>query len=805
MYGGADAFPPCASDTERFERVMIPLSLAREWRLSCLSYMTVIAVICAVAAGPVSAQTEVAEAPRPTVGGAVRMSAGRVSEGPTAENWRDPLVWGEAEVISNFIQSEPVEGSPASEQTEVRVAFDEEAIYVGAWLYDSEPSQIVVGEQRRDASLTRFDAFLLVLDTYNDRENGFVFATNPGGIEHDGQVIDEGRQTGRGRGGARGNSGRQQGGAQGGFNINWDGSWTVSTDRDERGWYAFFRIPFSTLRYGAGTEQEWGVNFGRFIGRKNEQVYWAPLARQDNLYRVSYAGALEGLSVPAQRLITFTPYALSSAQKVPATSPAVDYPFEVGADAKIGITPALSLDLTVNTDFAQVEVDNEQVDLTRFSLFFPEKRPFFLENAGRFAVGNNQSAQMFFSRRIGIGEGGAPVPIEWGSRLSGRVAGLDVGLIHMRTEAVEDGTPGNGYTVARLARELPNRSGVGVMFTERSSIGVANDRGRTFAADTNIGIGEFFNFTGVLGATTSSVPGEETPTDGREAIILTSIYRDSDWQIRGSYDRIGANFNPEVGFLRRSDFQQVSGTIWRDIRVPSSDWIRQLSPHTSYTTAYGLESGVKETATWHMHTNMSLENGGQFSFAGDWIYDGLTEPLSLTTGVDDQGDGTFVEVSPGEYSGWLFNPTINTSSQVPIVWRTNLLLGQFFSGTRKGGSTSLSFQLGGALTGAIALEYNRIELPEPGGKFDATLLSSRVGYSFSPTLYIQSLIQYNTQTAVWSGNLRFGWVDTAGTGLFIVFNERQSERIGGLTSSLLERTVSIKFSRQLDLTRIGRE
>ena len=784
---------------------MTPLSRIREVRLSCLLHIAIIAVICAVAAGSLSAQTESSGVPTPTVGGAVRMSAGQLSQGLSAENWRDPLAWGEAEVISNFIQSEPVEGSPASEQTEVRVAFDEEAIYVGAWLYDSEPSQIVVGEQRRDASLTRFDAFLLILDTYNDDENGFAFATNPGGIEHDGQVIDEGRQTGRGRGGARGNAGRQQGGAQGGFNINWDGSWTVSTERDEEGWYAFFRIPFSTLRYGAGTEQEWGVNFGRYIGRKNEQVFWAPLARQDNLYRVSYAGVLEGLSVPAQRLITFTPYALSSAQKVPATSPTFDYPFEVGADAKIGITPALSLDLTVNTDFAQVEVDNEQADLTRFSLFFPEKRPFFLENAGRFAVGNNQSAQMFFSRRIGIGEGGLPVPIEWGSRLSGRVGGLDVGLIHMRTGGAQVGLSGNGYTVARLSRELPNRSGVGVMFTERSSIDVVNDHGRTFAADANIGIGEFFNFTGVLGATTASVPGEEALTDAREAIILTANYRDPNWQLRSSYDRIGANFNPEVGFLRRSDFQQISGTIWRDIRVPSSDWIRQFSPHTSYTVAYAIGSGVKETATWHMHTMMNLENGGQYSFAGDWIFEGLTEPLSLTTGVDDEGNRTSVVVPTGEYSGWLFNPGINTSSQVPVVWRTNLLLGQFFSGTRKGGNTSLSFQLGGALAGAIGLEYNKIELPGPGGSFDTTLLSSRIGYSFSPTLYIQSLIQYNTQTAVWSGNFRFGWVDTAGTGLFIVFNERQHERLAGLTSNLLERTASIKFSRQLDLTRIGRD
>ena len=363
----------------------------------------------------------------------------------------------------------------------MRVAFDEEAIYVGAWLYDSEPSQIVVGEQRRDASLSRFDAFLLVLDTYNDGENGFVFANESRG--------DRARRTGDRRRSAKpegvlvalaGTPDASRAALRGGSTSTGMAAGRYRRTATSGVGTPFFRIPFSTLRYGAGTEQEWGVNFGRYVGRKNEQVYWAPLARQDNLYRVSYAGVLEGLSVPAQRVITFTPYALSSAQKIPTTSQAFDYPFEVGADAKIGITPALSLDLTVNTDFAQVEVDNEQVDLTRFSLFFPEKRPFFLENAGRFAVGNNQSAQMFFSRRIGIGEGGAPVPIEWGSRLSGRVADLDVGLIHMRTEAVEGGTPGNGYTVARLARELPNRSGVGLMFTERSALGVANDHGRTF-------------------------------------------------------------------------------------------------------------------------------------------------------------------------------------------------------------------------------------------------------------------------------------------------------------------------------------
>ena len=248
----------------------------------------------------------------------------------------------------------------------------------------------------------------------------------------------------------------------------------------------------------------------------------------------------------------------------------------------------------------------------------------------------------------------------------------------------------------------------------------------------------------------------------------------------------------------------MSGTVWRYVRVPSISWLRELQPHTSYTTSYGLQTGIKETATWHIHVVSALENGGRLGHATDWVYDGLSEPLSLTTGVDDQGNRTTVEVLPGEYSGILYNPTFSTSSQVPVVWSTNLILGRFFSGNRRGGNTTLSFQFGGALTGALGFEYNRIELPGPGGRFDATLLSSRIGYSFSPNLYLQSLIQYNTQTAVWSGNLRFGWVDTAGTGLFIVYNERQNDRLGGITTSLMERTVSLKFSRQLDIAEMGR-
>ena len=729
-------------------------------------------------------------------GAAPRLSAIRVPAGPDPAAWRDPAAWGGALPASVFIQAEPLEGSPSSEPTEVRVVYDDEAIYIGAWMYDAAAEEISVGEQRRDAALTRFDAFLVIFDTFHDRENGFVFATNPGGIQHDGQVVDEGRAGG---GGGR----RFQGGAQGGFNLNWDGNWTVSTERDEAGWYALLRIPFSTLRYGPGEVQEWGVNFGRYIGRKNEQVYWSPVPRQYNLYRLSYAGVLDQVQVPARRQVTLTPYVLASARKVPEINPEFELPTEFGADAKIGITPSLSLDLTVNTDFAQVEVDNEQVDLTRFSLFFPEKRPFFLENAGRFAVGSNRSAQMFFSRRIGIGEGGRPVPIDWGGRLSGRAGAFDVGLLRMRTGGIGGSPTGNDYTVARLAREFPNRSAVGVMYTERSATGLPGDFGRTFALDTNIGVGEFFNFTGVIGATSRSAGGESLASSAQEAVILTSDFRNADWRVTGSYDRIGDHFNPEVGFLRRSNYQEIGGSLWRYIRVPGISWLRELRPHTNYGVSYGLESGIRETTSWHVDSHIVWDNGALMSPATDWLFDGLTEPLRLATGVNAEGERTYVEIPPGEYSGWLLNPHVQTSTQAPVTWNTTLAIGHFFSGSQRGVSSQLSFQFGGSLSGELGLEYNRIQLPGPGGSFDATLASARAGYAFSPNLYVQSLVQYNTQTEVWSGNFRFGWIDSAGTGLFVVYNERQSERLDGLFDGLLERTLSIKLSRQLDVRRLG--
>jgi hypothetical protein len=419
--------------------------------------------------------------------------ATRVDSAPVIDGLLDESLWDAAAPLEDFVQHEPNEGRPANESTEVRILYDRGAIYVGARMFDSNPAAIRLGENRRDANLSDADAFLIVFDTYLDRQNAFVFGTTPVGIEYDGQVTRDGQ-------GGLNTARRQQAGAGsgGGFNLNWDGSWEVATSSDELGWSAEFRIPFSTLRYRGGGEQEWGLNMARMIRRLNEEVFWAPIARQHTLYRVSEAGTLQGLATPGRRYMTFTPYVIGSAhndfEAVPAQN--TDWQGEFGFDSKIGVTSSLNLDLTYNTDFAQVEADEQQINLTRFSLFFPEKRPFFLENAGLFSIGTPRAGSdlgldLFYSRRIGIGSDGDLVPIVAGGRLTGKAGGINLGLLSIQTEEVEPyGIPNNNYSVGRLLKELPNRSQLGAMVISRLNTDSTADYNLTFAADGRLGIGE---------------------------------------------------------------------------------------------------------------------------------------------------------------------------------------------------------------------------------------------------------------------------------------------------------------------------
>ena len=716
-------------------------------------------------------------------------TATEVTEPPGIDGRLDEAVWARAGVLTDFVQRLPYDGQPASERTEVRVIFDTEAIYVGVWAFDSQAGAITYGERIRDYEVNRSDAVVFVLDTYNDDQNGFVFGTTPTGIEYDGQVANEGRGGGRFQGGGFNSRQRFQSGSGGGFNKNWDGSWTVATTTDGDGWYAEFRIPFNTLRY-AGDAETWGFNVMRRIRRLNEESFWTPVPREFNLYRLNYAGDLEGLRPPFRRLATVTPYFLGSTARDYAASTDFDQEGNLGGEVKVQVTQGLTLDVTYNTDFAQVEVDDQQLNLTRFSLSFPEKRPFFLENAGFFSVGGG-GADLFFSRRIGIA-GGQPVPIRGGSRLSGRAAGLNVGLLHIETGAADGLADAHGFSVARIAKELPNRSRVGGLFVNKG--GPGGDFNRTYAADASVGVGEALTLSSFVSQTDDSQPaGSEYAWD------LSGNFSSRDWTVTAQAREIGEGFNPEVGFLPRRGYRYYQAHIMYKIRPC---WLREIRPHISYFTYRSRKTGVghgfEESARIHIDSHWEWPSGAQIHTGANFNTEGIYRPFRIV--------GTDVTIPVGTYRGWESQLVFNSNAAARLSATSRIHFGSFLTGNRRGGNGSLTFRPNASFSTSARVTYFDVNLPE--GNFETVLLGMNFGYFLTPRVYLQSLVQYSNQADSWSANLRFGWLNTAGTGLFIVYNDLQGfgypdglNPDGGrfVESGTLARSFIVKFTRQFNV------
>jgi len=420
----------------------------------------------------------------------------------------DDPAWLGAEVISEFVQNRPLEGHPVSERTEVRLLYDDQYLYIGAELFDADPSGIISPTLERDPNTRDGDALGILLDTFLDRSTGFAFYVNPGGAVRDGQVSDDGRNA----------------------NFAWDGAFEVRTRIHEEGWTVEMAIPFSTLRFDPGrVDQSWGLNLLRRIRRKNEDAVWAPMDRQWALHTPSRAGTLRGLEgIRAGRNLSVKPYALStrpSGQLVDPLDRSLEW--DAGVDMKYGVTAGLTLDLTLNTDFSQVEVDQQQVNLTRFSLFFPERRDFFLENEGIFTFGDNtsfgertgvsrQDFTLFHSRRIGLTPTGDPLPILGGGRVSGTIGGAEVGLLSMRTRAVGGGgAPGESFSVGRLRLRPAPGLDVGGMVVQRSTVGAVAQINRSYGVDANYQVGPHVLIQSYLAGTEGTGPG---PGPSRQAL-----------------------------------------------------------------------------------------------------------------------------------------------------------------------------------------------------------------------------------------------------------------------------------------------
>ena len=696
-------------------------------------------------------------------------------------------IWDDIVPVTGFLQNTPDEGQPASERTEVRIIYTEDTVYFGIVAYVSDPSTIIVSDSRRDSSLDDTDSFQIIIDTYLDKQNGFVFGTNPAGLEYDGQVTNEGQGSGRfgGGGGVRRSGSQQQRGSGGGFNVNWDGVWQVGAEISEIGWTAEIAIPFRTLRYPSGDVQTWGLNFQRNIRSRNEQSYWAPLPRQFRLHRLSLAGELQGIEVPPQRNLKLTPYVLGEAlRRTDDTKTTALGDF--GADLKYSITPSVTLDLTYNTDFAQVEVDDQQVNLDRFNLFFPEKRAFFLENAGLFSVGQPGQLEVFFSRRIGIGESGGQIPILGGGRLSGKVGNnTNVGFLNIQTESVNaTGTPSNNFTVARVRQDFQNRSNVGAMFVNRGGIGnLAGERdyNRSYAVDGRWGIGQAGTVSGFAAQT--DTPGLEGDT---HAFNMAANYDSERYQLRGGFTEVGPNFNPEVGFYARRGYRRSDASVRTTFRPENPLGILEWFPHASHYTIWNFVTGQQETQYTHLDNGIEWRNGYQVSTGVNLTKEGVLEPFQIFPGVT-------VPVDTYDHAEAVIR--FNTNRGAPLSFTFRATVGGFFGGDRVQMGPEVSMRVGETFNAQLSWSRNDIDLP--GGAFVTNLGSVRLNYSFTTRMFVQALVQYNDRADLWSANIRFALLSDANTGLFIVYNDTQG--LGDVRPTGAGRTLTIKYSQLFDV------
>ena len=695
----------------------------------------------------------------------------------------DEGIYDAIEPISDLIQIEPDAGAPATERSEFWLLFDDTNVYVSGRLHIAAPeSEWIANEMRRDSfNVVSNENVSFLLDTFYDRRNGVLMTVTPLGGRMDGQVTGE----------------RD-------YNGDWNPIWDVRTGRFDGGWTFEAEIPFKSLRYSPGLEQVWGVQLRRNVQSKNETSYLTRLDRglgRAAILQASQAATLVGVEVPNDsRLFEIKPYVIGDVSSVPGSSgglvSAGDGNF--GLDlVKVGVTENLTADFTVNTDFAQVEADTQQVNLTRFSLFFPEKREFFLENQGVFAFGgagargsfggSAETPVLFYSRRIGL-SGGQEVPLTAGGRLTGRAGRFSLGVLNIRTgDAPASGAVDTNFTVARIKRDILRRSSIGAIVTNRTALADAAGSNAaigvdaTFAFYDNVLINSYWARTRTTGeeGKDSSYKGEFRYNGDRYGVSAEHLFVDE-------------QFSPGVGFLRRPDLQKSFGSARFSPRPASIDWIRRLSFEASYGYFTNGNRSVIETREATGSFQVELENSDRFSVFFTDTYDFLQDPFSIADDVTIPVGGYSFSNSQVSYA---FGPQRRLSGTVTVEH------GSFYGGTKSAIAIGGGFGPGGGgrieLSPQFALEpglsINRIELPQ--GSFTSQLVTTRATYTFTPTMFVSALVQYNSSNDAVSSNVRLRWEYRPGSELFVVYNEQRDTLTPARFPELENRAFIIKFNR----------
>ena len=669
------------------------------------------------------------------------------SEAPKIDGLLDEPAWQRASPIDQFVQQEPQEGQPATDRTEVRVLFDKGHLYIGVHAYAAEP--VIATEMRRDADrLFDEDNFQVLLDTFRDSRNGYIFLTTPLGAKLEQQIFDEGE------GGGRGTTAN--------VNRNWDGVWDAAARIVDDGWTAEMVIPVSTVRFAPNSDQVWGINFQRHIRRKNEQVFWSPIPKAYSLTRVSLAGELTGLSgISAGLDLKLKPFLVGGVRNL-RTSPFVGKTSalrDLGLDAKYGVTAGLNLDVTLNTDFAQVEVDEQQVNLTRFGLFFPEKRDFFLENSNLFTMGTGSSftsapvqTDLFFSRRIGLSDNGQPVPILGGVRLAGKSGRNNLGLLDLQTDSAF-GKAGDNFLVGRYSRDILKRSRVGALFINKESVDGSAHFNRTLGVDANLAIGRNLQVNSYLAKT--ATPGR----DGSDMAFYGRIaYRDPKWNLWLNYLDVQQNFNAEAGFVQRTGIR-VTKAYFGPTPRPKRSSVKLFEP--MYILTYTTDQSNRMVGRQHhLMLGTTLRDDSFINVIYQQTLDVLDRPFRIRPDVT-------IPVGSYQSHEWIF--MYNTRPGGRIYQRLNVSPTQFYGGTRVQLTAAAGVRASSRFSSEV--QYNRNDVKMKWGNFLVNLSTLRFDYTFSPRMTIRSLTQYNSSTHEISNNIRFNFIHRPGSDLYVVYND----------------------------------
>ena len=704
--------------------------------------------------------------------GRVTIRAVRLTSPLRIDGTLDEALYREVEPASDFVQIDPHDGQPAVDQTQVWLSFDKENVYFSVNALERDMDSLVANEMRRDIPtvFTANDVVAFLFDTFYDRRNALFLGFNPLGGINDGQVTNESNYSG-----------------------DWNPVWSVRTRRNADGWSAEAAVPFKSIRYQPGREQVWGFQVERMKRSRNELSFLSrpPKARLMQAYQhVGAFATVVGIEAPVRSTsIDVKPFVTSNLVTDMSASPRIanDPSADFGVDAKVGVTQSLIADLTYNTDFAQVEADEQQVNLTRFGLFFPEKRDFFLENQGTFSFGGISSGGfgrrgdaplLFYSRQIGVNKS-RMVPIRGGGRLTGRVGKFMVGAIDMQSGDEEiSGARSTNFSVLRVKRDLLRRSSVGAIFTGRSvsQDGLGSNQAYgvdgTFAFFQNLNINTYWARTDSAGR-----PGDNASYRGE------LDYNGDRFGVQMEHLDIGANFNPEIGFVRRVDLMKNRAFLRFSPRPRASPRIRKYIYQASFDL-FRNHAGVTESREAQVDFHVDFQNASRIVLFYQNNYENLPVPFRIAPGV---------ELPVGAYTYNNFHAGYMAPSQGRLSGRINTDIGTFYNGRKY----TLSVLRGKvSLTPQLSIEplytLNVVRLVE--GRFTAHLAGTRLTFTPTPLMFTSALVQYNSSTGSVSANVRLRWEYQPGSELFVVFNEERDARATRFPG-LANRAIIVKVNR----------